>query len=260
MDLGRQEELLALTATSRAGHILLSGFLHTYFIFTPKISFEFLFFFLSSSQITQLQVSQVFMADACTLSCFSCAQIFVTLQTIAHPAPLSMGFFRHKYVGGLPFPSLFYGPRLQTTEKTNLSFKKFPWTQLLHTNVRDYTEVTMNLLRDTCLRASHVTSVELAVWKRTSSTIKVHTIHAIIFLRSINWPWWFSGKEAACQCRSSRFDPWVRKIPRRRKWLPIPVFLPRNPLDRGAWQTTVMGWQKVRHNLVTKQQRKGYHK
>ena len=186
MDLGRQEELLALTATSRAGHILLSGFLHTYFIFTPKISFEFLFFFLSSSQITQLQVSQVFMADACTLSCFSCAQIFVTLQTIAHPAPLSMGFFRHKYVGGLPFPSLFYAPRLQTTEKTNLSFKKFPRTQLLHTNVRDYTEVTMNLLRDTCLRASHVTSVELAVWKRTSSTIKVHTIHAIIFLRSIN--------------------------------------------------------------------------
>ena len=38
-----------------------------------------------------------------------------------------------------------------------------------------------------------------------------------------------SGKEPACQCRKhkrSRFHPWVRKIPWRRKWLPTPVFLP----------------------------------
>ena len=34
------------------------------------------------------------------------------------------------------------------------------------------------------------------------------------------------GKESACQCRRCRFDPWVRKIPQRRKWQPIPVFLP----------------------------------
>ena len=38
-----------------------------------------------------------------------------------------------------------------------------------------------------------------------------------------------SGKEPTCQCRGykrSRFDPWVRKIPRRRAWQPTPVFLP----------------------------------
>ena len=27
-------------------------------------------------------------------------------------------------------------------------------------------------------------------------------------------------------CRRHRFDPWVRKIPWRRKWQPTPVFLP----------------------------------
>ena len=27
-----------------------------------------------------------------------------------------------------------------------------------------------------------------------------------------------------------------------------------NPMDRGAWQATVTGWQRVRHNLTTKQQ------
>ena len=35
-----------------------------------------------------------------------------------------------------------------------------------------------------------------------------------------------SGKEPTCQCRRCRFDPWVRKIPWRRKWQPTLVFLP----------------------------------
>ena len=39
-----------------------------------------------------------------------------------------------------------------------------------------------------------------------------------------------SGKEPACQSRRHnrfRFDPWLGKIPRRRKWQPTPAFLPR---------------------------------
>ena len=43
-------------------------------------------------------------------------------------------------------------------------------------------------------------------------------------------PWWLSGKESACQGRRRRtegFNPWVGKIPWRRKWQPTPVFLPR---------------------------------
>ena len=42
-------------------------------------------------------------------------------------------------------------------------------------------------------------------------------------------PRWLIGKESACQCRNHRrpkFDPWVRKIPCRRKWQPTPGFLP----------------------------------
>ena len=40
---------------------------------------------------------------------------------------------------------------------------------------------------------------------------------------------WASGKEPVCQCRRCKihgFNPWVRKIPWRRKWQPTPVFLP----------------------------------
>ena len=39
-------------------------------------------------------------------------------------------------------------------------------------------------------------------------------------------PRWFSDKESTCQRRRCGFDPWVRKIPWRRKWQPVPVFLP----------------------------------
>ena len=42
-------------------------------------------------------------------------------------------------------------------------------------------------------------------------------------------PRWCSGKESAWQCRRHRrhgFDPWVGKIPWKRKWQPTPVFLP----------------------------------
>ena len=41
-----------------------------------------------------------------------------------------------------------------------------------------------------------------------------------------------SGKEPACQCKRHKrheFDPRVGKIPWRRAWQPIPVFLPGEP-------------------------------
>jgi len=36
---------------------------------------------------------------------FSCVQLFATPWTVACQAPLSMGFSRHEYWSGLPFPS-----------------------------------------------------------------------------------------------------------------------------------------------------------
>jgi len=39
-------------------------------------------------------------------------------------------------------------------------------------------------------------------------------------------PRWLSGKESTCPCRRCGFDPWIGKMPWRRKWQPIPIFLP----------------------------------
>ena len=44
------------------------------------------------------------MLEAWLLSCFSCVQHFGTLWTVAHQAPLSMGFSRQEYWSGLPRP------------------------------------------------------------------------------------------------------------------------------------------------------------
>ena len=59
-----------------------------------------------------------------------------------------------------------------------------------------------------------------------------------MFLRWIGLPRWPSGKESTCQCRRSAFDPWVRKIPWRRKWQPTPVFLP----GKSCGQRSLVGY------------------
>ena len=46
------------------------------------------------------------------------------------------------------------------------------------------------------------------------------------------------------QCRRTKFKPWVRKIPWRRKWQPTPVFLPGKSHGQGAWGATVDGIAK----------------
>ena len=46
-----------------------------------------------------------------------------------------------------------------------------------------------------------------------------------------------SGKDSACQCRRCGFDPWVRKIPWRRKGQPTSVFLP----GASHWQRSLVG-------------------
>ena len=49
-------------------------------------------------------------------------------------------------------------------------------------------------------------------------------------------------------------DPWVKipgSYPQRRKWQPIPVFLPENPMDRGAWQAIVHGFAKSQVGFIS---------
>ena len=63
-------------------------------------------------------------------------------------------------------------------------------------------------------------------------------------LLPLRLPRWLSGEEPACQWRRCEFDPWVGKIPWKRKWQPFQYFCWDNPMDRGASQATVHGVTK----------------
>ena len=52
-------------------------------------------------------------------------------------------------------------------------------------------------------------------------------------------PWCSDGKSVCLQCGRPGFNPWVRKIPWRRKWQPTPVLLPGKSHGQRAWWTAV---------------------
>ena len=82
----------------------------------------------------------------------------------------------------------------------------------------------------------------------------------IIFLKAeqrltisptIEFAWWLRWWRIRLQCRRLGFHPWVGKIPWRREWQPIPVFLP----GKFHGQRSLAGYRpwsrRVRHNWVT---------
>ena len=66
-----------------------------------------------------------------------------------------------------------------------------------------------------------------------------HEIKRCLLLEGV--PWWLRWQSVCRQCGRPEFDPWVRKIPWRRKWQPNPVLLPgkshgqRSLVDYSSW-------------------------
>ena len=103
------------------------------------------------------------------------------------------------------------------------------------------------------------------VFKKDAKTTEWEKDHLFSKQCWNNWiaicnKWGFPGgsdsKESACQCRRHRFDPWIGKIPWRRKWQPTPVFLPGKSNGQrslagyyGPW-----GHKRIGLDLATKQQ------
>ena len=96
--------------------------------------------------------------------------------------------------------------------------------------------------------------------EHTHSLLRMHfgTCRLFSFTSMFGQVWllmWCSAKESACQYRrhrKCRFSPWVKKVPRRRKWQPIPVSLPgeshgqRSLVGYSPW-----GLKRVLHDRVT---------
>ena len=68
-------------------------------------------------------------------------------------------------------------------------------------------------------------------------------------------PWWLSGKEPSCQFGRCGFNPWVGKIPWRRKWQPTLAFLPwKSHGQRSLVGYSPWGRKRVGQDLATEQQ------
>ena len=65
-------------------------------------------------------------------------------------------------------------------------------------------------------------------------------------------PWWFRWQSVCLQYGRHGFDPWVGKIPWRRKWQLTPVFLPgKIPWMEEPVRLQPMGSQRVGHDWTT---------
>jgi len=62
------------------------------------------------------------------------------------------------------------------------------------------------------------------------------------------------GNKSFCnECRRPQLDPWIGKIPWRRAWQPIPVFLPgKSPQPEEFIRLHSMGSHRVRQDCATK--------
>ena len=108
---------------------------------------------------------------------------------------------------------------------------------------------------------------KLAIYQSLLGTVVIKThmlikimhfedrIYVFFNLTSVTYisgvPWWLSGKEPACQCRTDLIIG-SGKAPGERNDNPLQYSCLGNHMDRGAWQATVHGVAKVRHNLATK--------
>ena len=66
------------------------------------------------------------------------------------------------------------------------------------------------------------------------------------------WPLGSHGKEASCNAGDLGSITGLGRSPGERNGNPLQYSCLENPMDRGAWQATVHGVPRIRHNLVTK--------
>jgi hypothetical protein len=89
------------------------------------------------------------------------------------------------------------------------------------------TSGTANIFIIYYFKASASLILEIPLTELYAHCLVYPSINSVIYMYiSLGLPWWLSGEEATCQCRRQGLNLWVRKSPWRRKWQPIPVFLP----------------------------------
>ena len=153
------------------------------------IYLDFMHFRLMNKAVFCTEVSTVVVVQL-----LSRVWLFMTPWTVDCQPPLSMGFFRRKYWNGLPFPT--------------------PW-DLPNSGIE-----SASLVSPAMAGRFFTTSVTWEAWSKFTRSL---------FKGRLGFPGGLVGKEPTCQFRRHErcaFDPWIGKIPWKRKLQPTPIFLP----------------------------------
>ena len=132
-----------------------------------------------------------FLGRLCVLSLFSHVQLFVTPWTVACQAPLSMGFSRQEYWSGLPCP---------------------PPGDLPDPGIEPVPSMSP-ALAGRFFTTSATWEAPLPRASDANDLICVFTHVSVL-----DFPGGSDSKASVYQCGRPGFNPWVRKIPWRRKW------------------------------------------
>ena len=204
----------------------------------------------------------------------SCVWLFVTPWTVACQAPLSWNFLgKNTEVGcRVLFQGLFptQGLNLHLVQFLHWQGDSLPLHHLgsLYTYIENkywkkISQGTKKIMWNKpqkayyCNNRSLMTSVQL-IFKPSVKDFNMKTCQFCLpcHVLSVQMGWTTEKsllfalvaqtvKASACNVG----DPWVRKIPWRRKWQPTPVLLPGKFMDGGAWWATVHGVAKSRTRL-----------
>ena len=107
-----------------------------------------------------------------------------------------------------------------------------------NTGIQENIECGWKINRGLCLRSQAlVLAMSLMFW----TLIRIINSFGPLFPYIRGFAGSSDGKESAYIVGDLGSDPWIGKIPWRREWLPDPVFLPGDPMDRGAQWAIVHG-------------------
>ena len=149
------------------------------------------------------------------------------MDHIAPQAPLSMGFPRQEYWSGLPFPSSRDLPnpgiKLASPALAGRFFTTGPPGKPsgIFATTRDCFSINNRQNFRTAILFL-VTSLILVIHDNATHLRSTHHVFHV----SPKGPLGLRRLSVCLHCRRPGFDPWVGKIPWRRKWHPTPVLLP----------------------------------
>ena len=124
------------------------------------------------------------------------------------------------------YHSISFSPFLELSVQLSPLFLALP-EHSVHENTSYYTLLYLVLFSSSQLLLLDILYLHTILHHHR--IVKTSVFHHHIFVTCIcleGLSTWLSGRESAWKCRRGGFNPWVEKITWRRKWHPIPVFLP----------------------------------